>query len=160
ALQSITNTGMISSSANLAMQANSISNYGTIAAAGALNVFSNTSIVNQSLNNVTASMIAGQTLNLFAGNGLIYNTGLMQPVDSIKIQTNASSALAINNTKGIIQAINGAINIRDIAYSGSANTTLTGGDFLSKELNIWGGSGNVSIDVGKLTSKNNILANE
>ncbi|MBY0357991.1 MAG: hypothetical protein K2W82_08320, partial [Candidatus Obscuribacterales bacterium] len=67
--------------------------------------------------------------------------------------------LNINNLGGTFQALDNVINIRDSLYSGTGNLNLIGGDWLSEELNLYSGYGDISLDVGKLTGHVNSTAN-
>jgi len=50
-----------------------------------------------------------------------------------------------------LSALQGAINVRDAAYAGTGNTSLVGGDLLSKELNLNSGGGTIDVNVNELT---------
>ena len=67
----------------------------------------------------------------------------MVPSSSNSGNVNFASAadLVVNNNKGTISALNGAINVRDASYAGSGNSYVNGGDLLSRELNLNSGLG-------------------
>src|SRR5262249_36705793 len=52
-------------------------------------------------------------------------------------------------------ALNGAINIREAGYDESFNSTIVGGDLLSKDLNVSSGQGTANVYVNELTGKVN-----
>ena len=109
----------------------------------------------------TQATISGTNVNLTSGTGSFTNTGLIAATASIgNVLFNAPDAKDINiaNTNGTIQALNGAINIRAPTYSGIANIALTGGDYLSQQLNLNGGSGAVNVNVGNVTGTINTYA--
>jgi hypothetical protein len=117
---------------------NSISNAGTIASSG--------------------------SLNLTAGSGNITNTGLVASTNgNINIAaTNPATNINVSGTDGVntgtFQAANGNINVGEIANTQTGNTTLTGGNYLSENLNINAGSGAVAANVEQVTGTVNINA--
>ena len=56
----------------------------------------------------------------------------------------------MNNAGGALQALNGAINLRDASYSGTSNTYVNGGNLLSQTLNIYAGNGVADVNVEQL----------
>ena len=158
ALGNIINAGQITSAANLNLSAlNNISNSGSITSAANLSMNAAGSIINQSLNGVQA-VISAQTLNLFSGSGSVVNSGLMQAMTALNITTAATQALNITNSGGVIQALNGSINVRDVLYSGALSTTLRGGDWLSKSLNLNCGTGDIEASVDRISGQLNTSA--
>lgn len=59
--------------------------------------------------------------------------------------------LLVNNAGGTINALNGAINVRSDLYNGLGNSTVTGGDLISQQLNLFTGLGTTDVFVNKLT---------
>lgn len=158
AVNILNNAGALitSSLANLNLNAvNNIVNAGTIYSAGNLNMTAGGSITN------TAVMQAVNAMSLSSGAGNIVNSGLISSLTSnISVNTQTISNLLISNTGGIMQALNGSINVRDALYSAKSNTNLVGGDWLSQQLNVHSGNGIVDIGVEKLTGKLNVYAGE
>jgi filamentous hemagglutinin len=152
----ITNMGSISSLAsNVNLSAANIINSGNITSASNLIATAGGNITNQSVNGIQAVMSA-QNLNIFSGSGNIVNSGLMQGVDSVNLTSAANQALNINNTGGLMQALNGAINIRDASYTGSAGRNIVGGVLDGPSVNIYNGTGAVSAQVEQVTGKLNV----
>lgn len=120
----LVNAGTISSPGNLAINAGMIDNSG---------------------------LIAAQTgnLNMIASMGQIANTGALTAALG-NININSGANLALMNNSGLIQALNGQINIGDITNESTRNLTITGGDLISKELNLYAGQGLVDVAVGEL----------
>ena len=58
---------------------------------------------------------------------------------------------SVNNYKGEISAVAGAINVRDASYTGSSNSYIYGGDLFSQELNLHSGLGTADANVKSLT---------
>ena len=77
--------------------------------------------------------------------GNFTNTGLIAATGSngnVLFNAPVAQNIAVNNTGGSIQAVNGANKFKKVhTYAGSANLNLTGGDYLSQQLNINSGSG-------------------
>ena len=71
---------------------------------------------------------------------------------------NAASPIVIAAAGGTFSAQKGDINIHDATYAGAANVTLSGGDYLSRNLNIFAGTGEVDGSVGQLTGKLNTVS--
>ncbi len=65
--------------------------------------------------------------------------------------TPIAAEMNVNNSQGTLQALNGSINIRSAAYDAPFNTTVTGGDLLSKEVNAYTGGGTTNVFVKELT---------
>ncbi len=148
-------TGTITSSlANLNLNAiNNIVNAGSITSAGNLSMSAGGSIVNALPAGVAAMspiMQAAGTMNLMASS--IVNSGLISSLTgNINVNSMTAANIAINNLGGVMQALHGAINVRDASYNLSHDITLSGGDYLSRELNLYSGHGTVEVNVGKLT---------
>ncbi len=163
-------TNIFASSGLTINAVNNVANFGAITSAGSLNINAGGSITNQSSSTSQATMIA-QNVSLVSGVGQIVNSGLIQAQGgSVNLGTaNALSDLTVDNSNGVIQALasinsithaveGGAINLRDSAYSGSANTNLKGGNWLSNELNFNSGQGAVTATVGQVTGAINANA--
>lgn len=122
---SLVNLGHISSSKDLTISANEVINAGgNISAKGSVTVNS------ASVDNWGSIASSGSDVNF---------------------TTLAPSAINIYNEGGRIEALNGAVNIRNSDFTEKLDTTLSGGDWLSKELNINGGEGIVKVNAGDVT---------
>ena len=130
---------------------NNLTNLGTIASAGDLSIAAGGSITNQSSTNSLASLVA-QNIALVTGSGEITNSGLIQAQRDININTiDPLTRLLINCSGGTMQALTGAIKIRDVLYDGSGDTILNGGNWLSPIMSINSGSGTVNANVGEIS---------
>jgi hypothetical protein len=142
---------------------NSIVNAGTISSAGSLSLNAGGTITN-SLPAGTSGAVpviqAVNDVNLNSAGGNFVNSGLIaaQTGNVNFASAQAATDIAINNAGGSIQATSGAINVRDASYAGAANTTLTGGDWQSQQLNVNGGAGSVNVNVGQITGQLNSVA--
>lgn len=82
----------------------------------------------------------------------VTNTGSLVSLDeNVNLGTAIPATLAINNAGGTIRALDGAINLRSQDYCASFNTTLSGGDLFSKDLNVYTGQGIATVAVKELT---------
>ncbi|MBS1989971.1 MAG: hypothetical protein JSS83_05600 [Cyanobacteria bacterium SZAS LIN-3] len=141
-------SGVVDLSLNAAQD---FTNMGTITSSGALSISAGGTITN-------AGTVGGGAPVLKAVNDVslqathVVNSGLISSaLGNVNFGTSAAQDLAINNTHGTISALNGAINIRDAAYTGAGNANITGGDLLSQQLNLFSGGGTVNVNVDKLT---------
>jgi len=147
-----------------AIRAEDINNYSgaTITANGDLTLSAAGMLTND------GTITSAQNLNLEAAN--VKNTGSISAARNIRIDTPQGSpqVLNIDNNGGTIAAgssfgttgsttftAGGDINIRTAAYQGSADTNLFGGNVLSKNLNLFSGTGTVNINVNELTGSVN-----
>ncbi|MBX9879478.1 MAG: hypothetical protein K2Y22_13540 [Candidatus Obscuribacterales bacterium] len=139
---------------------NNIVNAGTIASAGSLSLAAGGTITNAATQaNMAALLSAVNNVNLMASN--IVNSGVIAAMQgNINIASQLAQHLTLNNIAGQLQAYNGSINLRDINFAGKYNTSLTGGDFLSKELNIFSGNGIANIYAKDISALVNISAGE
>lgn len=108
----------------------------------------------------SGSIASTGTLTLDTGSGSVSNTGV---VSSLHGDINISSAdptktIEIQAKGGRFEALAGNINARDINYSGAADVSLRGGDYLSKTFNIYSGSGNIDGVVDNVTGQLNTVA--
>ncbi len=139
AVQNLVNAGRIESAGNLTATAGgSIVNALPAGATGALPVMQAMNAVNLVSANITNS---GQITSL---------------VNNINVTTQMVQNIAINNIGGQLQALHGAINVRDASFTDSASLSLIGGDFLSHELNLYSGMGSVTVDAGNVLGTLNI----
>ena len=144
--------------------AGDISNSGIISSSAALNLSAGGSISNIMPANASSQpplLHAENNIFLSSDSGSIVNSGIIRATNgSVDINTGASSlqSLILNNSGGTVEALNGAINIRDSKFCGVADTSLLGGRLLSKELNVFSGSGTVITDVINILGEFNISA--
>jgi hypothetical protein len=148
---------------NLSLTAlNDIINAGTIQSAGNLTMTAGGSIVNAlpaGAAGPSPVIQAAQNLNLNAAN--IVNSGLMAALaNNINIASATAQNLTVNNVGGTLQALAGSINAGDALSSLKSNISILGGDLLSRELNIYGGTGTTNISVSQISGLMNISAGE
>lgn len=121
-----------------------LNNFGNIEGAGAITLAAAGSINNRGIVRAT------NDLNVQASN--INNHGLLESTTgNLNLNGSSSQPLLIDNTKGTLQALNGAINLRDSAYNGTFDSYIAGGDLFSKEVNIFAGQATANLNVGQLT---------
>jgi hypothetical protein len=119
-------------------------NDGTVTASDALTVTAGESIKNSS------TISAGRDVTLYSPE--IQNSGSITSNNgNVNLFGPSTSALTFNNIGGTVNALNGAINLRDTAYNGGFNTAITGGDLFSKTVNMTTGQGVMDLNVNELT---------
>ncbi len=118
-------------------------NYGSINANGNLTIAGGNSVTN------TGNVTVKNNLNVFSPN--VTNSGNLASTKGDVTFDAIASNMNINNTNGTVSALNGAINVRESVYSESFNSAVTGGDLLSKEVNIYTGGGTTDVFVNELT---------
>ena len=107
----------------------------------------------------SGTITASGSLNLASGSGAFNNTGLLNSLSgNVNFVAPVAANVVINGAGGSVQALKGDINVRDAAYTGAGNITLSGGDYLSRNLNLFSGSGNIDGSVGQLTGALNTVA--
>lgn len=147
---------------NLTLSAvHDIINRGTISSSGNLILVAGSSVVNALPAGAIGPPPAIQALgnvNISAVN--IVNSGLLAASANINLVGQLSSDLIINNIAGRIEAINGSLNVRDALFTGAANTSITGGDLITRDVNIFGGDGVTDVRTGLLTGILNLTARE
>lgn len=149
--------GMSGAPLDLSLTAlNEFVNAGTIISSGNLSVSAN-SITNSSGSNTSAVMQAGGNVNLAANS--INNSGLISSVNgNMNVQALNDMSLIVNSTGGMMQALKGNIEFNLPATLTSATMNLSGGDYLSKEMNIDVGKGAIEAKLGEVTGWINIKA--
>ncbi|MBX9879403.1 MAG: hypothetical protein K2Y22_13160 [Candidatus Obscuribacterales bacterium] len=161
ALQASLNPALTSLSLNLSA-INNIVNAGTISSAANLNLYAGGSIINSLPPGATGPspvMMAMQALNMTALNGAIQNSGVMAAMlGNINVQAAQTANMTLNNVNGVLQALNGSINIRDSLMTTKVNTSLYGGDYIAKQLNIYSGEGAVDVNVRDISGVARITA--
>ena len=160
---------------NLALLFNvgTFANYGTISSAGHLNINAATSFVNQGTITSGANLAitsagsivnqgvlaAMQNVTLMSAIGQISNTGTITAnLGNINIMSAIAQNIAINNLGGVMQALNGTINVRDALFSGAGNINIDGGKFIAKEINLFGGTGAITANFGTISGVLNASA--
>lgn len=143
--QSARDLGGVVSNLGLNLRADDVlSNYGSITSSGDL-----TLSAGKTLNN-SGSAIAQNNLNLQAPK--IVNSGRVESIAAnVNLDSSTLSSLNVNNFGGTITALDGAINIRSSEYQERFDTLVSGGDLLSKELNVYTGGGTADVFVNALT---------
>ena len=149
------------SSLNLSLSAlNNIVNYGSIISSGNLNLSAGNSIINAlpaGTGGAAPLLQAAGSLNF--NSSQIANAGLINAINgNVNFATQGLQSLNVNNKNGTIQALLGSINLRDALFSGKNDTSLLGGNLLSKELNVFSGDGIANIHVKDLTGVVNVSA--
>ena len=137
--------------------ANNFTNNGLVTVPGNLNVSVGGVLTNVSAAGALsqAGMVA-QNINIVSGSGNIVNAGLMRALDTISIGSLlAGTNLILDNSNGTVQALN-AINVRDVLFAGQSNVTMTGGDWLSSQLNINAGCGDLEVNVNSVSGLVNV----
>jgi hypothetical protein len=141
---------------------NNIINQGLIQSSGNLSLTAGGSIVNALPAGVSGAvpvMSATNNVNFTASN--IVNSGLISAIaGNINVTWQSIADVLVQNSGGAFQALAGAINFRDPLFADKASLTLLGGDWLSRELNAFGGRGTVRLDVGDVGGLINLYAHE
>lgn len=137
------------SSIDLSLTADkNFTNNGTIESSGNLTITGGNSVKNA--NSVSAHN------NVNVNSGSIANSGtIASTAGDITLDTPTATAMNVDNAGGTLKALEGSINVRGAAYSGAGNSTVTGGDLLSKNLNLHTGQGVTDVFVNELTGQVN-----
>lgn len=122
-------------------------NAGTISSSGSLAIKSGGNLTNHGGNISAVHDVSLESKN-------ISNSGtISSQFGNIVLNSSNSQSLHIDNSGGVISASNGDISIRTAEYNGTANTTISGGDLLSRRLLINAGNGLADVNVEKLTGE-------
>lgn len=135
----ITNSGTITAENDFSSTASAINNRGLIQ--------SNSGQVNFDSNGSTVLSIDNSRGTISATNGSV-NFGT-QSISTTMSPGHLPVEINISNVQGIIQARQGSINIGNAQASSTIN--LSGGDWLSKELKVTAGEGEIAANVEKVT---------
>lgn len=141
--------GLISSEStdglNLSLRADrDLSNAGAIRSSGDLELTAGNSISN--LSDVQAKG------DIVLNSAEIVNHGSINSLNrSITLTGGPDSDLTVDNRLGTFSAANGGINLRSLDYSGTGDSTIYGGDLLSRDLNVSSGQGTGNVTVNQLT---------
>jgi len=141
---------------NLSLSLNALQdvvNLGTMSSSGNLTVAAGGSIINALPAGVSGARPVMQAMNnVNLQSGALANAGLIAATTgNINVNANPARDIVINNNGGQLQALNGAINVRDASYTGSANLSLAGGDLLSVETNLNTGEGVLNLNVANVS---------
>ena len=138
-----------------------VTNQGTISASsGTLSINSGGTIANVSVVATTPAVISAPTVNLYTGSGSVTNSGqIIASTDNVQFNAPNTQNININNHNGTIQAAQ-AINVRNADYTGKTNIILSGGDWLSKQVNLNAGCGIATANIGNVTGPINTNAGE
>lgn len=143
--------------------ANNFVNAGAIYSAGSLNITAGGTITNALPPNVVAAapvMQAVNNISLTSQIGNIVNAGTIASMSgNINLSSVMGNTLNINNMNGVLQALNGSIDIRDSLYTGSSALTMLGGDWLSESLNIMNDQGAINGHLNRVTGVVNGIGN-
>ncbi|MBX3153361.1 hypothetical protein KF728_24595 [Candidatus Obscuribacterales bacterium] len=120
------------------------SNFGTITSSGDLNVTAGGAIKN------TGNATAKDNLSLNSAD--ITNSGTVASTKgNITVDSPVGTVMNVNNAGGKLQALNGSINVRAPGNVDGLDSNITGGDLLSKTLELNAGQGMVDVNVNALT---------
>jgi YVTN family beta-propeller protein len=147
-------TNMPASNLNLNLTAlNNITNAGTISTSGALSLTAGGSINNSSAHAKLAALQAVGNVNLIAGSGAITNNGeITSSAGDINMSATAlANNLNISAAGGVFNALNGAINVKGCANCAGVNINLVGGTYISQQLNLNSGNGNLNVNIEQAT---------
>jgi hypothetical protein len=159
-ISSVSNNPSNSYSPKLDLELNArgeLVNHGTIESSGNLKLVSGMVPVLASSSPTTSSitntgMVSAQdSASLIASD--INNSGTISAVNgNINIDGSAVKDINVDNTNGTLSALNGAINVRTPQYQGTFNNNISGGDLLSKQVNLYAGTGGTNnVYVNELT---------
>lgn len=163
ASESIVNSGMISSAANLAVISggrvdNLQTSVNSVASMFAVNNLNIVSAIGQINNSGT---IVSQSGNINIATELnrtimasIQSPSLLQSV----VQDSLLSTLTVNSELGSLMAANGVINLRDSEFNALADLNITSAKISSKQLNLFSGQGNVNANLGEVQGTVNTYA--
>ncbi|HEY9867783.1 MAG TPA: hypothetical protein V6D08_01130, partial [Candidatus Obscuribacterales bacterium] len=140
---------------NLTLSAvRTIINAGTISSAGNLTLAAGTSIINASPTGM-ATIQGASNVNLITNN--LINSGFINStLANINIASQTIANMTISNTRGVLEALQGAINV--LGKGVASNLHILGGDIVARTLNVKAGLGDIDINVDKLEGSVNLEA--
>jgi hypothetical protein len=140
---------------------NDLINNGIISSAGSLNITAGGNVVNAAVNGVSPIMQAAQNINIISGAGSLINSGVItSSLANINVNSQLTNNILINNTNGLMQALQGNINVRDLSFIDKANLDFMGGDIQTNNLNLYTGKGIANAHVNDLIGTVNIYGHE
>ncbi len=148
------------------VSAGNIINQGAVTSSGNLSMTAGGSITNalqstvaQTIQQSLPTISAQNNVSITSAIGDIVNSGLISSLTSnVTLNSIGATNLIVNNVGGVIAAQQGSINVRDSLFTAKELTTLTGGNFVSQSLEVFGGDGLASIDVNQITGVVNLSA--
>ncbi len=147
---------------NLSLSLNAvqnISNFGVISSAANLNLNAGGSVINAlptGMSGPSPLMQAMSNVNIVSA--AVQNAGMVNAMaGNINVASQVAQNLTINNTGGVLQALNGNINIRDQFFTDKFDTSLIGGDWISQQLNVFSGDGHINVDVHSILGQTNLI---
>ena len=144
---------------NLGLSLNAVNNFanaGTISSAAALSISAGGSILNSA--SAGSPVIQAQNNVLLSASNIV-NAGLISSANgNVNIAITPSQSLNVNNTGGVIRALNGNIVFGPGKLDYSQSLNLTGGNWLSQQLNIDIGSGTLNMNVQNILGQVNVEA--
>ncbi len=118
-------------------------NFGTVLSSGNLLVTAGDSLTNG--NGAKLSGIKDVDLT----SPVLNNKGLVSALTGA-VNLNSPTDLLVNNSGGVVQALNGDINVRDKSFHDVLNTSIIGGILGAKDINLNSGGGLTNVDVDDL----------
>jgi hypothetical protein len=141
-----------------------VMNAGIISSAGNLSINAGGSIINSlpaGVTGVSPVMSAVNNLNLFSGAGQIINSGTMAAMaGNVNLNTLATNNLIMNNLAGLVTAQAGTINFRDSLLTNKVDLSVSGGNWIARELNLFSGHGAINANFGDVKGIVNTQAGE
>lgn len=149
------NNGGVVSDLNLTLQANdTLANYGSISSGGDLTLGGGTAVYNLGSG---ASATAANSVNIQAP--VVGNQGAIAAgAGNVNITAPLASDLFIAGHGGSVQALNGEINIGTPGQIEKIDTTVFGGDWAAKEVNLHSGDGHVLVTANSIDAPVNAKA--
>ena len=136
-----------------------IINSGTISSSGSLSLRAGGQIENNAVTTTGRALIlARNDISLSSAAGMITNAGLIKSLRGNINVANDTPDVLFNNAGGLVEALRGNIDFHDSSFTGSGNLTLTGGDWLSRQMNLYAGNGDVEVNVGSISGELNTQA--
>jgi hypothetical protein len=144
--------GAIESQIDLNLSAErKLNNFGTISASGSLTLSAGESITN------SGSVSAHSNLNMQST--AVNNSGsIVSQAASVNFDTPLAANIFVDNTGGSVGALEGDINFRSTGFAPKSDTTLVGGNWYSKQLNLNSGDGHVNVDAHDISGVVNTYA--
>jgi hypothetical protein len=150
-------TGLVNGLSLNLSAANNIVNAGIIRSAGDLSLCAGNLLTNSAALSLHPLLQSDGNLNL-TGAGIV-NTGTINSLaGNINVSGLNASNLVINNVRGTFEARSGSINLGDALNTAKTNLQVLGGNFLSQQLNLYSGKGNVEVSADDISGVVNVQA--
>jgi YVTN family beta-propeller protein len=141
-----------------------IVNAGSIMSSGSLNLNAGGAIVNALPSGVSGGipvMQAVSSVNLMTGAGTFTNSGLVSAgAGNVNISSQRVTDMIVNSLGGRLEALSGAVNVREATFSQKASLSWSGGDVLAENLNLHSGRGVIAGEINSLTGLLNAYGGE